>query len=462
MNNKVLSKLAFLFFYLQALRAKTSASGKNLSLQRMDAISDLSALALKYFSEDRQVESFDRLKAITATSEAVTALASELSGIWDETGSAAYTLTRLAKLIDERDPQTGEYTPLARILRAMASNSQQRNVHMSMADENQEGWSDEGDEFADFEEDETDEEGSNEVSHNDVVNDVSEELDQDLKEMYKTSPQDSLDREALEIEQLYRIGEFSVADERVAQWIEARWLDEGLDNSERLLIAFTDINEAGARGHHSLFSAFIRLGRKNSEILAFSPEEKAEIAENFMNASDAQLTPNVMKWLLTVDTFREDQIKLLKMVEGAAEQSLKDGRRNSITEMFAELQQIPSNDEAVEEIIANERKEPEDTPAANEQPKKPRETLTEVKKRPIKNGEEKKDKTQDEPKSSDKEPKKREESPIKQKDSTEPTSDSLMSWYIILMFLFVMITILACITVAYFIRAWRLISDTNL
>ncbi len=291
-----------LLFLVPCLRA---GKQKFISLQRMDAIADLAALALKYFSEDQYLEEASRLKSVFATSEAVTAVAMELSGIWDETGSAAYALTRMAKLIDDREAESGQFTSLARIVRAMAASSLQRNVHMSVA----------GSEDFDYE------------SYD------SASFEESNSGLYKSAS--PFDQQLWRIEELYRSGELEAADELVQHWITGRW------SCALKRVVFADINGAAARGHYSTLSAFVLLGKGLPVLNSFTPQEKAEIAQNLMQATDAQLAPAVMKWLLTMDTFREDQLKLLKLIEDAAHDTLKSGRRNSIIDLFAEIGQIP-------------------------------------------------------------------------------------------------------------------------
>jgi hypothetical protein len=301
---------------------QTKQKAKFISLQRMDAIADLAALALKYFSEDQQyLEQASNLKSVFATSEAVTAVAMELSTIWDETESPAYALTRMTKLIDERDGEGGQFSTLARIIRAMAASSLQRNVHMSIAG------------------------GSEDFEYESFDESENFEGSESYEKLYKSSTS-TFDKELWRIEELYRSGELETADELVQKWISARWQGVGKNS------IYFDILGAAARGHYATLTAFILAGRSVPALASFTPQQKAEIAQNLMNATDAQLAPAVMKWLLTMDTFREDQLTLLKMIQEAAAVALKSGRRNSVTELFVEIEQIPQENN-VKHLIEN-------------------------------------------------------------------------------------------------------------
>ena len=413
-----------MLFWLLWLLAVPFALGKQkstfISLQRMDAIADLAALALKYFSEDQYLEQATRLKSVFVTSEAVTAVAMELSSIWDETGSAAYALTRMAKLIDEREEgEDGQFSPLARIVRAMAASSLQRNVHMSVA----------GSE--DFEYESYDSEDSRSYSYEGFESNDN---------LYKSSSS-IFDKELWRIEELYRSGDLDAADELVQKWISSRWL--GADGN----LVFFDINGAAARGHYATLSAFILLGRELPALAAFTPQQKAEIAQNLMNATDAQLAPAVMKWLLTMDTFREDQLTLLKMIEEAAKVTLKSGRRNSITELFAEIEQIPqennvkhlqeaTNEAVKEEHDDNNNKIQEQVKGSEEKMKE--KPVPEVPREPVERPQE--------------------NEPIKAQENSDDSSSSNPSgpWYLLLALIFIVLFIICLSLVLYFIRNFRI------
>lgn len=439
-----------LFFGASFSNAQQVKKPAFVSLQRMDAIADLAALALKYFSEDKYLEQANYVKTVFATSEAVTAVAMELSSIWDESGSAAYTLTRMAKLIDERGDAGAQFSTVARIIRAMASSSLERNVHMSVAG-----------------------------SEDDFEYDFSSGSEDGYflsNDLYK-SGQGAFDKNLWRIEQLYRSGELEAADELVEQWISERWSPPGKAWLVEPSVAFNDINEAAVCGHYATLSAFSLLGRQSGALENVSSQQKASIAKNLMNATDAQLAPAVMKWLLTVETFREDQLTLLQAIEEAAKVSLKNGRRNSITELFAELEQIPQENDVkrllesvveVEKVLQDsdsnvQESNPnvqESKPNAQENNQNVQENNQNVQESdpnseetPKTNPKVKDQEDNTEPTNEREEP---ENEPIKSQGTSNDSDDQSGPWYLLVSLIVVSLLIICLSFALYFLRNFRL------
>lgn len=297
-----------------------------LGLERMDAIVDLSFLAHKYFAES-YVDEIDEDES-SVSGAAITAFVLKLSQLWDETGSRAYALLRLAQLIDDQDAD-GQLSMMAQIIRVLAQRGYQRR------------------------------ETSDDMEEGRVVGTSSDDelgLTASLQHAYykrsDAAMGNELSLEAQMIEQKYRDGHMQAADELVQAWIQRRWVNEEAAEETRLVTSYTDISEAGVRGHHALLSAFIRLGRTHTRLLDFSPEAKAAIVANLIDLPDFRLTPVVMKWLLTVETYREDQLKLLELVEQALEKTGGDRKRNSITDLFMELGRIGFLPEATSKAVS--------------------------------------------------------------------------------------------------------------
>jgi hypothetical protein len=117
---KILTILLFLFAVVVVVRTE-------LTLERIDAIADLSDIAKKFFSEE------PNLKYEEPDAKMMNAFAWSISEMWDDKESALYVLTRLAKLVDEKDAN-GELTVPARVIRSFAENSEARKVYITTAE----------------------------------------------------------------------------------------------------------------------------------------------------------------------------------------------------------------------------------------------------------------------------------------------------------------------------------------
>lgn len=358
----------------------------NLTLERIDAISDLSAIAEKYFAEE-----FEWERGADLSSQITTSMIFSLSELWKESGSTAYTLTRLAQLIDEKDEE-GKLSLKARVIRVLAERSNDRKVYMTTTMEEEERDSGSGSGGVGEVDDESEELGR-------YRNDVKRETAK-----YKSSqiPSTELAREAYLIEIMYRRGSVKEADEKVKRWIRSRWIyrEEEKEQGKGLITAFTDINESGTRGHYLLLSAFIRLGRDESKLLDFTPEAKAAIVVNLLKLPNFKIAPSTLKWLITVDTYKEDQIKLLRLIEhgldkgqfmknnydslpghGAGADNRNLNNNNNILEMFEELWRIDEMNVELQKmakdksIVANEEDKTRESKGQNVLMKKSNELL---------------------------------------------------------------------------------------
>lgn len=260
-----------------------------LTLERIDAIADLSALAKKYFSEE------PNLRYGEPEAKMMNAFAWSVSDMWDENESALYVLTRLAKLIDERDAN-GELTVPARVIRSFAEKSEARKVY-----------------FTTFE-----------SSNAAFLMDSTESTEENA------------------IEKLYLNGREAEADAKVVKMIQERWND-----AEK---AFWDIETAAKEGNFNLMSALIKIGSNHRALKFMAPEWKAGLIIKLLSLPRAEIQASTAKWLVTMETYREDQLKLVKTIEKALKKrsemgqekmsTLQQGSKNNLVQVFGEVETI--------------------------------------------------------------------------------------------------------------------------
>lgn len=265
-----------------------------LSLERIDAIADLSALATKYFSEDPNAFYSE------PDAKMVNAFAWSVSEMWDEYESALYVLTRLAKLVDDRGSD-GELSIPARAIRSFAEKSEARRVYMTTVESSTS-------QFV---------MGSSEPDANDRLESV--------------------------IENLYICGSEAEADAKVVEMIQERWINgEG---------ALKSIEKVANEGKFYLMNALIKIGSNHPSLKLMAPEWKASLCLKILSLPNAQIHPSTAKWLLTMETYREDQLKLVKTIEKALkkradmgeEKMMKSLReKNNLKQIFGEIETIMS------------------------------------------------------------------------------------------------------------------------
>jgi hypothetical protein len=282
-----------------------------LTLERIDAIADLSSLAEKFFS-DHPNAAFAEPDANT-----VNAFAWAISNMWDETDSALYVLTRLAHLVDERD-EAGNFSIPSRVIRSFSIQSEARRVYFTTTE-------------------------SSEASEGEA------KAEQATGELGK-------------IEGLYRNGdEQEKGDLRVKRWIETKW-----DSIER---AVSDIETCGVKGHFKVLGAFIRFGSQSKTLKYIAPELKASLCLKFLSVPEFEVDPVTARWLLTMDTYREDQIRLVHLIETGIQKGstmmglASPSSSNSLLEIMEELKEI----EEVEEINSKRHEADEEEGEDNEE-----------------------------------------------------------------------------------------------
>lgn len=270
-----------------------------LTLERIDAITDLSAIAKKFFSEE------SNLKYEEPNAKMINAFAWSVSEMWDENESALYVLTRLAKLVDEKN-SNGELTVPARVIRNFAEKSEARKVYMTTA----------------------------ESSSAALI-------------MSSSSSSDAEIIEEEDIERLYMARNEAEADFRVVKMIEKRW--------NNVDMAIDDIKTAAINGHFNLMTALIKLGSNHETLKFIAPELKAGLIINLLSLPIAQIRPTTAKWLFTMDTYREDQSKLVKTIEKALKKRTEIGQektiqryKNNLMELFGDVQTIESRKNKME------------------------------------------------------------------------------------------------------------------
>lgn len=282
---KIFSFLLFLF----AIVVRTE-----LTLERIDAITDLSAIAKNFFSEE------PNLKYEEPNANTMNAFTWSISEMWDEKESALYVLTRLAKLVDEKD-SNGELTAPARVIRSFAEKSEARKVYFTTA----------------------------ESSSAAMVMSSSSSYDAEIKEDE-------------EIEKLFMTGNDEEAVIKVDQMIGKRWI-----NTDK---AIEDIETAAKDGSFNLMAALIKQGSNHKTLKFMAPELKAGLIIKLLSLPNAQIQPTTAKWLFTMDTYREEQLKLVKTIEKALkkraamgqEKTMMQRTRNNLLEVFGEVETIES------------------------------------------------------------------------------------------------------------------------
>lgn len=256
-----------------------------LTLERINAISDLSAIALKYFSLQ------PRMEFSSPDAKVMNAFAWSVSDMWDENESALYVLTRLANLVDERDESSGQLSMTARVIRSFA---EQAGVYGS-------------------------EEGR-----------VKEEEEVKRESRTQVGSGDE------ELEQMYLRGEDKAADLRVTRLINIRWTS--------LEQAINDIETAAKQDHPNLMSAMIRLGSEHPTLKFIAPELKAGLSLRLLSLPKMKLKPETARWLLTMETYREDQQKLVRTLEKSlknrqVEKSMRT-TSNDLLQLFSDVEEI--------------------------------------------------------------------------------------------------------------------------
>jgi hypothetical protein len=287
---KILTILLFLFAVVVVVRTE-------LTLERIDAIADLSDIAKKFFSEE------PNLKYEEPDAKMMNAFAWSISEMWDDKESALYVLTRLAKLVDEKDAN-GELTVPARVIRSFAENSEARKVYITTAESSGAA-------------------------------------------MITSSSYDTETKEEEEIERLYMTGNEDEANIKVSKLIEKRW--NSVENT------LEDIEMAAKNGQFNLMSALIKQGANRDTLKFMAPELKASLIIKLLSLPSAQIQPSTAKWLLTMDTYREDQLKLVKTIEKALKKRSGTGKekamqtiKNNLLEVFGEVESIESRKRASE------------------------------------------------------------------------------------------------------------------
>ena len=260
-----------------------------LTLERLDAIADLSALALKYFSQFPTDTRHDDPEDTEMSS-----FAWSVSDMWDEYESGLYVLSRFSNFVDERDESTGQFSLAARVIRTFADQSEARRSKSNL-------------EFI-----KRDSSSGNQQKDND-------------EQMYLRERKEEADEK-----------------EKVTRLIQNRWTD--------MEKAIADIEAAGRNGHMSILKAMIRLGSNHDSLKFITPELKADLAIKFMSLPEMKLDPILAKWLLTMNTYREDQLKLVKCIESSLQlekRRIGGGTKNGLIQMFTELEGILKNSEIV-------------------------------------------------------------------------------------------------------------------
>ena len=240
----------------------------NLTIERVDAIADLCSIATRYFADSPQ-DLFDAPGVA-----AMNAFARTISEMWDENESSLYVLTRLAKLVDERD-ENGDLSVAARVIRAYEQQSNARQIYETIfasSDNKEEGL--EGLNFG--------------LGNSNRRNDT--EIDDELEKMYTE-------------------GNSVEADYKLSKLIQSRWTS--------IQRAINDIEISARKGNFHVLSGLIKVGSDHPSLKSIAPEIKAGIATKFLSLKRLQLDQISAKWLLTMDTFREDQLKLVKIIEKA-------------------------------------------------------------------------------------------------------------------------------------------------
>ena len=235
-----------------------------LSLERVDAIADLCGIATKYFA-DSPYETFESPEVIMMNS-----FAWEISEMWDKNESSLYVLTRLATLVEERD-ENGKLSSTARIIRTYAQQSDARTVFTTTIEE-------------DYDDNEDDSTSGLFFGQRGVKQGADDE-----------------------IEKLYQRGRKNEADAKLAKMIQTRWT--------KMQQAIKDIEISGKKGNFNVLSGLIKIGSSHRTLKYIAPELKAGIGAKFLALDKLELDQISSKWLLTMDTYREDQLKLVKLIE---------------------------------------------------------------------------------------------------------------------------------------------------
>ena len=235
-----------------------------LSLERVDAIADLCGIVTKYFA-DSPYETFESPEVILMNS-----FAWEISEMWDKNESSLYVLTRLATLVEERD-ENGKLSSTARIIRTYAQQSDARTVFTTTIEEDSD--------------------------------DNQDESTSGLFFGQRGAKQGADD----EIEKLYQRGRKNEADAKLAKMIQTRWTN--------MQQAIKDIEISGKKGNFNVLSGLIKIGSNHRTLKYIAPELKAGIGAKFLALDKLELDQISTKWLLTMDTYREDQLKLVKLIE---------------------------------------------------------------------------------------------------------------------------------------------------
>lgn len=244
----------------------------SLSLQRIDAIADLCGITTGYFADSP----YAPFKSPTVSE--LESFAWSLSEMWDENESALYVLTRLAKLVDEKD-ENGDLSVAARIIRTYSQQSDARKVYISAV----------------------------EVEGSDDQDDgQSDGLVYDQRRAKKGPAAANISMDD-ELEKLYLKGNTVAADSRVSKMIQTRWTN--------MKQAINDLEISAMKGNFKLLSGLIKVGSSHRTLKFIAPELKAGIAAKFLSLNKLNLDPISTKWLLTMDTYREDQLKLVKTIE---------------------------------------------------------------------------------------------------------------------------------------------------
>lgn len=284
-----LTLFSFLFIILSLKFVVAS-----LTLERIDSIADLCGIAVKHLS-DSPYEAFDSTDV-----NIMNEFAWSVSEMWNENESALYVLTRLAKLADERDEE-GNFTPPARVIRSFSQQSDARKIYMTTM-----AGSDEPNSFGD---------GAS---------------------LYESRKKNSVDDE---IEKMYLKGMTVEADARLSKLIQKRW--------DTMQEAIKDIESSAKKGNFNVLSGFIRIGSKHRALKFIAPELKAGLGAKLLSLKRVQLDPTSSKWLLSIDTYREDQLKLVKLLEkyvkrhGIMTQNyLRLHQKNSLVQLFNEIADV--------------------------------------------------------------------------------------------------------------------------
>lgn len=137
------------------------------------------------------------------------------------------------------------------------------------------------------------------------------------------------------IEALYKRGKEEKADSKIKNWIDSNWT--GIDR------ALEDIEASGMAGRFKVMGALIRFGSAHRSLKYIAPELKASLCLKFLTMSNFEVDPFSARWLLTMDTYREDQIRLVHLIEtnvqGRTFHKMTRGS-NTLMEVMEELESI--------------------------------------------------------------------------------------------------------------------------